>query len=288
MQIIPPFWQTWGFQIGLALLVVMLVGGAYWWRVVSIKAQNRVLEQEVAERTHELAETNTRLVAEMEQRQRAEEALARKAADEAVVAERTRLARDLHDAVTQTLFSASLTADVLPDLWVINPAEAQKSTEDLRQLTRGALAEMRSLLLELRPATLTEARLEELLRQLTEAIVGRARLPVEFAVEGQRQLPVEVKVTFYRIAQESLNNVVKYARASQVRLDLRLQPDSARLVISDDGVGFDPETVGPTHLGLKIMRERAETIQARLGIHSEVGRGTIITVTWYDSESEAK
>jgi two-component system nitrate/nitrite sensor histidine kinase NarX len=248
----------------------------------------RTLEQHVAERTHELAAANTRLMGEIEQRRRAEEALARKAADEAVVAERTRLARDLHDAVTQTLFSASLTAEVLPDLWAINPAEAQKSTEELRQLTRGALAEMRTLLLELRPSALTEARLEDLLRQLTEAIVGRARLPVEFAVEGQRQLPVEIKVVFYRIAQEALNNVIKYARAGQVRLDLRLQPDSARLVISDDGVGFNPETVGPTHLGLKIMRERAEAIQARLGIHSEVGHGTIITVTWHDPESEVK
>lgn len=248
----------------------------------------RTLERHVDERTHELAEANTRLVAEIEQRQRAEEALARKAADEAVVAERARLAHDLHDAVTQTLFSASLTAEVLPDLWAMDPAEAQKSTEELRQLTRGALAEMRTLLLELRPSALTEARLEDLLRQLTEAIVGRARLSVEFAVEGQRQLPVEVKVTFYRIAQEALNNVVKYARAGQVRLDLRLQPDSARLVISDNGVGFDPNTVKPTHLGLKIMRERAEAIQARLGIHSEAGHGTIITITWRDPESETK
>lgn len=248
----------------------------------------RTLEQHVDERTRELAEANTRLVAEMEQRQRAEEALARQAADEAVVAERTRLAHELHDAVTQTLFSASLTAEVLPDLWAINPTEAQKSTEELRQLTRGALAEMRTLLLELRPSALTGARLEDLLRQLTEAIVGRVRLPVEFAVEGQRPLPVEVRVTFYRIAQEALNNVVKYARAGQVRLDLRLQPDSARLVISDNGVGFDPTAVKPTHLGLKIMRERAEAIRARLGIHSEAGHGTIITVTWYDPESEAK
>lgn len=248
----------------------------------------RTLEQHVEERTRELATANIRLVAEMEQRQRAEEALARKAADEAVIAERTRLARDLHDAVTQTLFSASLTAEVLPDLWAMYPAEAQKSTEELRQLTRGALAEMRTLLLELRPSALTEARLEDLLRQLTEAIVGRARLPVEFTVEGQRQLPVEVKITFYRIAQEAMNNVVKYARAGKVRLDLRLQSDSVRLVISDDGVGFDPHTVKPTHLGLKIMRERAEAIQARLGIHSEAGHGTIITAIWRDPESETK
>ncbi len=95
---------------------------------------------------------------EIEQRQKAEEALAAKAVEEAITAERTRLARDLHDAVTQTLFSASLIAEVLPEIWDMDENEARKSTEELRQLTRGALAEMRTLLLELRPAALTQAR----------------------------------------------------------------------------------------------------------------------------------
>jgi len=98
------------------------------------------LEQRVEERTRALSEANLRLVAEIEQRQRAEEALAAKAAEEAIVSERTRLARELHDAVTQTLFSASLMAEVLPELWKINAEQARKTTEELRQLTRGALA----------------------------------------------------------------------------------------------------------------------------------------------------
>ncbi|HSD83630.1 MAG TPA: PAS domain S-box protein, partial [Anaerolineae bacterium] len=112
------------------------------------------LQQRVEERTHKLEEANQRLHDEMEQRTKIEKELAEKAADEAVAADRTRLARDLHDAVTQTLFSASLIAEVLPDLWEMDVDEAKKSTEELRQLTRGALAEMRTLLLELRPATL--------------------------------------------------------------------------------------------------------------------------------------
>ena len=98
------------------------------------------LEERVKERTQELTETNRRLVEEIEQRQRAEKALSAKAAEEAIAVERTRLARDLHDAVTQTLFSASLIAEVLPDLWELDPEEARKSNEELRQLTRGALA----------------------------------------------------------------------------------------------------------------------------------------------------
>ena len=103
----------------------------------------------------------------------------------AVAAERSRLARELHDAVTQTLFSASLIAEVLPRLWERDPAEGLRRTAELRQLTRGALAEMRTLLLELRPATLTEVELRDLLRQLCEALTGRARIPVNLQCGGR-------------------------------------------------------------------------------------------------------
>jgi PAS domain S-box-containing protein len=240
----------------------------------------RTLEQRVAERTAELSRANQQLQDAIAQRQKAEAALAQKAAEEAVVAERTRLARDLHDAVTQTLFSASLIAEVLPQLWEINPQEADKRLSELRELTRGALAEMRTLLLELRPSALTDAALPDLLRQLSEAIIGRARLPIQLVVEGECDLPPEVQVALYRIAQEALNNVVKYARASQVSVNLRLQPDSVRLMVMDDGIGFDPAAVPPNHLGLRIMRERAETISARLNIYSEPGEGTQVTAVW--------
>ena len=238
------------------------------------------LEQRVEERTHELAETNLRLMDEIGQRQRAEQALATKAAEEAVIAERTRLARDLHDAVTQTLFSASLIAEVLPDLWRMDEAEALRSTEELRQLTRGALAEMRTLLLELRPAALTQARFGDLLKQLTEALIGRARLPIRLIVEGERSLPPEVQVAMYRIAQESLNNVFKYARATQVNVNLMLSPAGAHLEISDNGIGFDTSLLKPTSLGMRIMRERAEAIQADFEVSSKPGEGTHVSVTW--------
>ncbi|RPJ51154.1 MAG: PAS domain S-box protein, partial [Methanobacteriota archaeon] len=151
------------------------------------------LQQRVTERTYELEEANQRLQKEFEQRAKIEKELAEKAADEAVAADRTRLARDLHDAVTQTLFSASLIAEVLPDLWEIDIDEAKNSTEELRQLTRGALAEMRTLLLELRPAALTQTRLSDLIRQLCEAFIGRSRLPITLSIEGERNLPPEVQ-----------------------------------------------------------------------------------------------
>ncbi|MGC9357244.1 MAG: GAF domain-containing protein [Anaerolineae bacterium] len=203
----------------------------------------------------------------------------------AVAAERNRLARDLHDAVTQTLFSASLIAEVLPILWEHNREEGERRLQELRELTRGALAEMRTLLLELRPATLVEARMEELLQQLSEAIVGRARLPVDLTVkDGQHPLPPDVKVTFYRVAQEALNNVVKHANATQVAITYRADDEGARLHIRDNGQGFDPALVPPEHLGVGIMRERAQNVDAQLEIHSRSGEGTSITLIWPGEE----
>lgn len=240
----------------------------------------RTLEQRVEERTQALTAANQRLLDEIEQRQRAEKALATKAAEEAISAERTRLARDLHDAVTQTLFSASLIAEVLPELWDLDEAEARKSSEELRQLTRGALAEMRTLLLELRPTALIQARFPELLRQLSEAVIGRARLPVTLLVDGECELSPELKVAFYRIAQESLNNIVKYARATQVEIRLRQAPHFLRLEISDNGVGFDPIQLKPTSLGMRIMRERADAVHARFNLESSPGHGTTVSVEW--------
>jgi PAS domain S-box-containing protein len=198
----------------------------------------------------------------------------------AVAAERSRLARDLHDAVTQTLFSSSLIADVLPRLWDRNTGEARRRLDELRQLTRSALAEMRTLLLELRPSSLIEAGLHELLRQLAEATTGRARVPVALTVEGQCHLPPDVQITFYRIAQEALNNIARHANATQAAICLRCGPERLELHISDNGQGFDPTSVAREHLGVGIMRERAEAIGATLGVDSQPGCGTQIVLIW--------
>ena len=240
-----------------------------------------LLQQRVEERTHELAEANQRLKQEIEQRKKVEDELAKKAAEEAVTADRTRLARDLHDAVTQTLFAASLTAEVLPDLWEMDVEEAKKSTEELRQLTRGALAEMRTLLLELRPSTLTQTSLSGLIKQLCDAFIGRARLPIELAIDGSCPIPPEVQVAFYRIAQESLNNAFKYARATLVNVNLHISPLYVHFETCDNGIGFDTNMVKPMTLGMRIMRERAEAIGADLQITSKPGSGTCVAMTWH-------
>jgi signal transduction histidine kinase len=209
----------------------------------------------------------------------------------AASAERSRLARDLHDSVTQALFSASLVAEILPRVWQRDPDEALDGLQKLRRLTRGALSEMRTMLLELRPAALMETRLHELLEQLTEAVIGRVQLQAVLDLEPIPALPSDVHVAFYRVAQEALNNVVKHAEASQVIVSLRASPplvgDSTGqwqgqviLHVRDDGQGFEPDSVARGRLGLTFMRERARSVGAVLTVDTQEGRGTQVSLVW--------
>jgi len=123
-----------------------------------------------------------------------------------------------------------------------------------------------------------------LLRQLSEALTGRARIDIQSSSEGERKLPPDVQVALYRIAQEALNNVVKHSKASQAMVVLHLG-EQVRLSVTDNGTGFDPADVTADHLGLKIMCERTEAIGAKFSLYSEPGEGTQITVTWQDKEN---
>lgn len=204
----------------------------------------------------------------------------------AVLEERQRLARDLHDAVTQTLFSASLIGDVLPALWQRDPHRGEEALEDLRVLTRGALAEMRTLLYELRPNAITEAPLGELLRYLADATAGRTRLPISVTIHHGAALPPDVQIAFYRIAQEALNNVIKHANARHVELSLvDTAVGATELCIHDDGCGFDPARARPGHFGVRTMLERAAAIGANLSMGSSGGRGTVVRLHWRGDRS---
>jgi signal transduction histidine kinase len=198
----------------------------------------------------------------------------------AVLEERQRLARNLHDAVNQSLFSAGLIAEVLPRLWERDQEEARRSLEELHRLTRGAMAEMRALLAELRPSTLTDSDLGDLLRLLGNALSGRTNLPVAVTVTGEFTLPAEVQIAFYRVCQEALNNVAKHAKASQVAIDLKQERAAIELRIRDDGQGFDTKQKFSGHYGLSMMRERAEAAGLLFSVTSQPGQGTELTIRW--------
>jgi two-component system nitrate/nitrite sensor histidine kinase NarX len=220
----------------------------------------------------------------------------------AALQERQRLAQNLHDAVNQSLFSAGLIAEVLPRLWERDQTEARHSLEDLRRLTRGALAEMRELLAELRPSVLTDSSLGDLLRQLANAFSGRTNIPVSVKIAGEHVLPAEIQVALYRICQEAFNNIAKHAVASQVEVDLQYEASptsdtattvsqagalrqitvsSVEMRIRDNGAGFDTrELASPGHYGLGMMHERAEAVQAQFTVTSQPGHGTEVRLRW--------
>jgi signal transduction histidine kinase len=145
---------------------------------------------------------------------------------------------------------------------------------------------MRTLLFELRPTALADAELSDLLRQLSESVIGRARVPITLEIEGNCAVPTDVKIALYRIAQEALNNIAKHSEASHAQITLHCQPRQVSLDIIDNGHGFDVTKVAPGSFGLGNMHERANHIGALLKIESKAGEGTEITVDWHDNGAE--
>lgn len=200
----------------------------------------------------------------------------------AAMNERQRLARDLHDAVSQTLFSANIIAESLPRLWEQNQtARMLHLLEQLSLLNRGAMAEMRTLLVELRPEALLNTRLETLLSQLIDTAKVRKQMDISLKInlQNRQALPPEVHIAFYRIAQESLSNIIKHADATEVVIEFTETRRRVELLVCDNGKGFNPRSASKG-IGMVSMRERAEDIQARLRITSHKSKGTRILVVW--------
>jgi signal transduction histidine kinase len=209
---------------------------------------------------------------------RLERDLRQQAAELAASQERGHLARELHDSVTQALFSMTLLTRSIELLVQRDPEAVVEKLASLRELQRDALAEMRSLIFELRPGSLAEDGLVKALRTHAAAVQGRIGLPIVLTADDIERLPIEVEDGLYRIAQEALHNVVKHAAARQVRLTLAREPDAVRMIIADDGAGFDPSVTPPGHLGIAGMRARADKIGAQLVLTSRRGVGTTIDV----------
>jgi signal transduction histidine kinase len=198
----------------------------------------------------------------------------------AILAERNRLANELHDTISQTLWSMSLLAERISAIWEIDQDEGRRSLQTLHLLAENALGEMRSLLLELSPSALTKGKLGDLIRQAAEVISNRTELTISVTVEKQDPVPPDVHFALYRVVQEALNNVVLHALANKV--EVRFNSDGRRvdLSIRDNGVGYDPSDIGIGHLGLIIMNDRIKSIGGTLETISRKGEGTLVQVAW--------
>jgi signal transduction histidine kinase len=198
----------------------------------------------------------------------------------AVVEERQRLARDLHDSVTQALYGMTLYSEAAIGQLALGRIE--RVAEHLRELQatgQEAMTEMRLLIYELRPPVLEEEGLVGALQARLQAVEGRVGLKTEFETAVEGQLLPEVEEGLYRIAQEALNNVLKHANAASITVRLRHDQGSVALEITDDGTGFDPRAVREhSGLGLSAMEERAAEMGGKLVVTSSPGEGTRVHV----------
>jgi len=210
-------------------------------------------------------------------------ALYAKSERDAALLERQRLARELHDSVSQALFSMTLHARTaerqLAAEGIDAGAPATTSVRRLAELTQGALAEMRALIFELRPSALGEEGLVTALTRQAAALTAREGVPIEVTGPGERPtLDPTVEEHLYRLTLEAMNNAVKHAHASGIRITFSVAVDGLAIEITDDGVGFDPSQPHPGHLGQSTMAERAAAINAELRVESAAGAGCTVTV----------
>lgn len=200
------------------------------------------------------------------------------AQEKATQEERQRLARELHDSVSQALYGIALGARTARQTLRHAPEQADQSLGYILSLAEAGLADMRALIFELRPQALAEEGLVVALHKQLAALRARHGLATEAELGSEPAGTLAVKQTLYRVAQEALQNVARHARASRVRLRLTASSTALELEISDDGSGFDPRAKFPGHLGLRSMRERVSEIGGVLGLASEPGKGTTVRV----------
>lgn len=198
----------------------------------------------------------------------------------AVAEERQRLARELHDSVTQVLYSVILYADATRLAFAADKkVEGMQNLDELRTLTRQAMADMRLLLYRLHPPELEKEGLLAALQARLEAVEERAKLKIDLQVEGEDILPIATEEELYKIALEALNNVVKHAKAEQVTVRFRFTEENCWMTIQDDGVGFDPATaLREGGLGLRGIAERVNQLGGTLSVESTPGHGAKVQV----------
>ncbi|HVO37826.1 MAG TPA: sensor histidine kinase [Spirochaetia bacterium] len=230
-------------------------------------------------RAEEARARSEELASRLQEANRQLRGYAEEAEEAAAAQERARLARDLHDAATQTVFSMNLTAEAARMALTRDPDRVPGMLERLQELARDALAEMRSLVDQLRPQSIKDIGLVRALERHVEARQRRDGLTVSLSVEGEESGDPAVREELFRSAREALSNVVKHAGVASARVELRFGPEEAAIRVSDTGRGFDPAADRrPESFGLLSLQERAQALGGSAEVRSEPGKGTQVDV----------
>jgi signal transduction histidine kinase len=196
----------------------------------------------------------------------------------AALEERQRLARELHDSVSQALYGIALGARTARTLLDRDPSKLAEPLDYVLSLADAGLAEMRALIFELRPESLEMEGLVAALTKQADSLRARHHLEINVVCGEEPPAPLAVKEALYRIAQEALHNIVKHAHARRVEVRLEWADEGVQLEIKDDGLGFDTDSDFPGHLGLRSMRERAERLGGLFSVESESDQGACVHV----------
>lgn len=193
--------------------------------------------------------------------------------------EREKIAGELHDTVSQILFSSSLIAEGVLRIWEKDPEKALKNLKTIIDLNSSAFLEMRILLYELMPKKISQESLKDLIKRLVDASKGQSNIKIDITIEGDYDFNFKIKHQVYRIAQEAINNVLKHSKASKAKVDLKLYPGDLELTITDNGIGFDTKSrYNKKRFGLNLMRDRAKVAGAILNITSSLGSGSTVSL----------
>ena len=206
--------------------------------------------------------------------------LYQQAQETAVASERSRIARELHDSVTQAIYSVTLYADATRLALEAGETDiVAENLKELRAMAREAMLDMRLLIFELRPPVVEEEGLVAAVQARLDAVEVRSGVDATLQVDGERRLPLALETELYRIAQEALTNVDKHAQAKRVNVSLQFEDDYLCLEIQDDGVGFDTAVDHSGGMGLRSIQERVEKIGGVFLVTSTPGQGTILRIT---------
>ena len=253
VTVIPPYWETWWFQLSAVLIVAVLALVGYRVRVRQVEGRNRELEALVRTRTIEM------------------EKLFERSKELAVVEERNRLARDLHDSAKQKAFAA------LAQLGAVNASmngpRARHHLLEAETLVAEVIQELTFLIQEMYPAALMENGLAATVREYVFEWASRNDIQADMAIDAPHRLELKVEQAVYRVIQESLANVARHSRARHVQVELRYNHEHLDVLIADDGCGFDLDSQA-TGVGIRSIRGRIQSIGGQVTFESESGCGT--------------